>query len=87
MHARFRYVPIYLVAVVSCYLAAWIIACIVVNGDLSYSAEYFRYFWTGDGSERPVFTGILSIVLTIPFSLVVIWMFRSRVKNRNEEHA
>ena len=87
MLARFRFAPVYLAVVVVCYFAAWIVACIVVNGDLGYSVEYFKYFWADGGGERPFYTGMFSFVLTIPFSLVAIWLLRRSLKKKNEKKA
>ena len=87
MFARFRFASLYLAVVVACYFAAWAVACIVVNGDLGYSVEYFKYFWAGGGGERPVFTGMLGVVLTIPFSLIAIWLLRRSLKKKDEKKA
>jgi hypothetical protein len=82
-----RRFPIYLVVITACYALAWFIACVVVNGGFAHSAEYLRLFWTSGGGERPMFTGLLSIVLTIPFSLVAIWLLRRSLKKKNEKRA
>ena len=87
MSPALRRIPLYLVIIAASYAVAWLIACIVVNGGLGYSAEYFRLFWTGGGGERPMFTGLLSVVLTIPFTLAAIWLHRRKLKKKNEERA
>jgi len=85
MSSSLRHFPSYLAVVAACYATAWFIACIVVNGDLGFSTEYFRLFWTGAGGERPVFTGIISIVLTLPSSLAAIWLLRRSLKKKDEK--
>ena len=86
MLARFRFATLCFAVVIASYLTAWIIACVFVNGDLGHGIVYLKYFWTGNAGERPAFTGMFSIVLTIPFASAAIWLLRrSRKKKRGDK--
>ena len=87
MISAVRSLPLYLAVIAACYALAWFVACVAVNGDFAYSVEYFRLFWTSGGGERPTFTGMLSILLTIPFSLIAIWLLRRSRRKKSEKRA
>lgn len=77
MIVRGKHLPIYLATIVACYFIAWTVAFLLLNGsDFAFYFEYLRYFWKDGGGERPMLTGMFSIVLTIPLSLAAIWLIR-----------
>lgn len=62
---------------VGCYFVSWTVAFVGVNGlEFARYFEYLGLFWTLSGLERPVVTGVISIVLTIPLVAGAFWYLR-----------
>lgn len=81
MSAGVKRLPLYLATIVVCYFLAWTTSYLCVNGpDFRYYFEYLWLFWKEGGLERPAFTGVVSILLTIPLSTFAVWFIRHRLK-------
>jgi hypothetical protein len=70
--------PTYLVAWLSMYM--W-----VMDGDMSYLAEYFRLGWFEGGGELPGLIQLYALLLTAgisAFAFLVVWARRRMSKTR-----
>ena len=83
MIARSKHAPLHLAAIAICYVTAWTVAFVFVNGpEFAFYFNYLGYFWKGGGGERPFFTGLFSIALTVPLSVTAIWFLHRGFKKR-----
>ena len=64
--------------IVGTYLICWILAYVLVNGDLNlkYIYEYFVAAWTFNGFVRPMYTWIVSVIIFFPTIGLISYLTR-----------